>query len=145
LKGVLSKFEPVMRLFLILFVAFSFHGLSAQQKGRTPFEATENIRMKQDDNNARNRPKRKKIRVITKNKGEGILYGNPCMVEETMKMGFEYNVQIPGMPGSMLPWRRRYENFKVHLNLIVTKSPFWKLVLNRRVKDCRLRSGDFVG
>lgn len=106
---------------------------------------TENIQIKQDDNNRKNAPKRKKIGIIIKNSPEGLLYGNPCVEEETIRMGFKYTVQNPGLPGTLKPITLAINNMKVYSKLIITKSPFWKVILKRRIRDCRERTGDWMG
>jgi hypothetical protein len=106
---------------------------------------TENIKSKQDDNKRKNEPRRKKISVIIKNDPKGLLYGNPCMEDETLRMGFKYSVQNPGLPGTLKPVTLFLQNLKVYTKLTLTRSPFWKVILNRRVKDCRERSGDWRG
>jgi hypothetical protein len=90
-------------------------------------------------------PKEKNIRFIIKNDTKGILYGNPCMNEETRRMNFEYVVQNPGLPGSLGNRKRLWNNFVTKLRLTITRTPFWKLILKARVKDCRQKSGDLVG
>lgn len=106
---------------------------------------TENIRMKQDDNKKKNKPKRKRIDVIIKNNPKDLLYGNPCVEDETLRLGFKYTVQNPGLPGTLKPVTLFIHNLKIYTRLTLTKSPFWKMILNRRVKDCRERSGDWMG
>jgi hypothetical protein len=106
---------------------------------------TENVNFKKDANNAKNQPKRKNISFIYKESSQGILYGNPCAVEATRKMGFEYVLQPPGIPGSPGDKELERNNFLVNLKLIFTRGPFWKLTLNKRIKQCRINSGDIVG
>jgi len=127
-------------LFIILLPVLS---LNAQDISE--YIPTENIDNRTNENKRRNAPKRKNIRYITKNTGEGLLYGNPCMLEQTRKMRFEYAVQTPGLPGSLGPLKRQWENLRTRLNLIFFRTPFWKLILNRRVRNCRKKSGDLVG
>lgn len=105
---------------------------------------TENLYMGKDSRK-KSKPKEKNIRLIIKNDTKGILYGNPCMNEETRRMGFEYVVQTPGLPGSLGTFRRLWNNFWTKARLTFTNTPFWKLILKKRVKDCRQRSGDMVG
>ena len=119
--------------------------LSAQQEGGFRNNPTENLKIKQDDNKRKNAPKRKKIGIIIKNEARGMLYGNPCVVEETQRMGFQYTVQNPGLPGTLKPVTLFVHNMKVYTKLTVTRSPFWKVILKRRIKDCRQRTGDWIG
>ena len=106
---------------------------------------SENVDSKKKFRKKQNAPKEKKISLIVKNKTTGLLYGNACMTENTHRMGFEYSIQIEGLPGSLTDWERMTDNMWVHLRLIFTKGPWWKMVLKKRVKDCRQRSGDLVG
>lgn len=106
---------------------------------------SENVDLKKKFKKKSNAPKTKKYSLIVKNKADGLLYGNACMTENTHRMGFEYSIQVKGLPGSLYPWERRWKNVLVHTKLIFTRGPWWKLVLNKRVKNCRQKSGDFVG
>ena len=106
---------------------------------------TENVKFNKDANNSGNHPKRKRISYIYKENSKGILYGNPCAVEATRKLGFEYVLQPAGLPGSPGQKEQERNNFLVNLKLIFTKGPFWKLILNKRIKQCRINSGDIVG
>ena len=132
-----------MRFFFLLLLMIPWLLVNAQDAKKPP--STQNTDWSYRETPKKNAPKERKIRYITKNKGEGLLYGNPCMVEQTRIMGFEYVIQTEGLPGTLLPWKRVVENVKTSIALSVTKSPFWKLVLNRRVKNCRKKSGDLVG
>jgi hypothetical protein len=135
------------RLILLFLCLFLLHGALAQRKEKDlqSYIPTENISSKKDFNKRKHAPKRKNIRLIVKNSPKGILYGNPCMMEETRRMGFEYAVQSKGLPGSMGFFRRNWNNFVTKLRLTFTNTPFWKLILNFRVKDCREKTGDIVG
>lgn len=106
---------------------------------------SENVDPKKKFKKKSNAPQTKDYGLIVKNKTKGILYGNACMSENTQRMGFEYSIQVEGLPGSLYPWERRWKNALVHAKLIFTRGPWWKLVLNKRVKNCRQKSGDFVG
>lgn len=88
-------------------------------------------------------PKRKVYdKLYTKNT-KGTLYGNPCALAETRRMGFEYVPLAQGRGKSKVGLI--LNNTFVHTRLIFTRSPFWKIILNKRLKDCRLKSGDGVG
>ena len=123
----------------------AFWGVKAQQQGDFRDNPTENIQFRKDDNKRKNEPRRKRISFIIKNDPKGLLYGNPCVNEETERMGFRYTVQNAGHPGTLKPITLFVHNMKVYTKLTVTRSPFWKLILNRRIKDCRERSGDWIG
>lgn len=106
---------------------------------------TEKVGFNIEDDTKAHRPERKKIRYIIKNGTSGILYGNPCVLQVTRKMGFEYAVQTPLLPGSTIEPRRLWNNFKVKVLLTLKHGPFWKITVNKRLKDCGIKSGDRVG
>ncbi len=130
---------------IIIFLLFIVPATLAEAQDVTAHFPTENTTNRRVEKKKKNAPKARNIRYITKNKGQGLLYGNPCMVEQTRRMGFEYVIQTPGLPGTLKPWKRYWENFKTSAVLTLTKSPFWKTILNGRVKNCRKKSGDLVG
>lgn len=106
---------------------------------------TENTRFGLEANKAKNRPDRKNISYLYVESSKNILYGNPCATEATRKMGFEYVVQPLGIPGSPEADEIEKHNFLVKLKLFFTRGPFWKLVINKRIKECAAKSGDIVG
>lgn len=128
----------------ILVMGFCAIGQAKTEDIRSKFP-TENVTFGKQANKRSNQPKRKNISFIYKDSSEDILYGNPCAVEATRKMGFEYVLQPPGLPGSASRKETELNNFLVNLKLIFTRSPFWKLILNKRIKECRLKTGDIVG
>jgi hypothetical protein len=90
-------------------------------------------------------PKEKKLIQIIKNDTKGILYGNRCFEEVTTDMGFEYVVQPKGQPGNMNEFGRNMHNFWSKFKLFFKAGPFWKSKVNKKVRECRELSGDFVG
>lgn len=124
----------------------------SQEKKKKPddpeaYFPTENINSKfSDDNTRENIPKKKIYSVIYKYKLEGTLYGNPCALEETQRMGFIYVVQPKGFLPTNRPWPLVWvNNLWVNTKLIFTRSPFWKSILKKRIDACRDKSGDMVG
>lgn len=74
---------------------------------------------------------------------KGTLYGNPCAIDVTHKMGFEF---VPLAQGHGKTTVGHFiNNALVKTKLTFTRTPFWKLILNKRLKDCRLSSGDGIG
>jgi hypothetical protein len=133
-------------LLTILMISLASIECLAQESDEIQKELpTEKIGFKVEDDSKANRPKKKKIRYIIKNGTSGILYGNPCVLQVTHKMGFEYAVQTPLLPGSTIEPRRLWNNFKVKMLLILKYSPFWKGSVNKRLKECGIKSGDRVG
>ncbi|MCR9254199.1 MAG: hypothetical protein NXI20_27550 [bacterium] len=137
----------IVTIVFIVVAMLSWNEVHAQKKDKGDIQRylpTEKIDGK-NDNKRKNRPKRKKYKHIVKNKTKNLLYGNPCVLEATHKMGFEYVIQIKGSLGSVNEPRRLWNNFEVNLFLCVTRSPFWRLVLNNKIKKCRIKSGDKTG
>lgn len=130
---------------LLLMLIVSSAGLAQESDEIKKDLPTEKIGFKAEDDTKAHRPKRKKIRYIIKNGTSGILYGNPCVLQVTRKMGFEYAVQTPLLPGSTIEPRRLWNNFKVKLLLTLKYGPFWKITVNKRLKECGIKSGDRVG
>ena len=134
----------------VLFPLFLFFGITtcfAQQKKDTDRDhmPTENLEMKKDSNKRSNKPKWKNYNLIYVPNADKILYGNPCVLEETHKMGFEYIVEPRNIAGSKTRKGKFLNNLWVKSKLVVTRSPFWKLILNKKIKKCRKMSGDLVG
>lgn len=89
------------------------------------------------------KPRVREYAKIYKSNTKGTLYGNPCALKETRKMGFEYVPLSQGHGKS--PIGVVINNFFVKLKLVFTRTPFWKLILKKRFQNCREKSGDGVG
>lgn len=87
-------------------------------------------------------PKRKRYDVLYTRKTKGTLYGNPCAIDETHRMGFHY---VPLTQEGKTKMGYFLNNLLVKTKLCVTRTPFWKVILNKRLDDCRLKSGDGIG
>ncbi len=106
---------------------------------------TENLEVRKDSNKRKNEPKRKSYAFIYVPNADKILYGNSCMLGETRKMGFEYIVEPRNIVGSKR-WSGKFlNNLQVKIKLVIIRSPFWKLILKKKIKKCRRMSGDLVG
>lgn len=88
-------------------------------------------------------PKRKRYDKIYKSSTKKTMYGNPCAIDVTHKMGFEYVPLAQGRGKTSMGII--VNNSFVGMKLFVTRSPFWKLILRKRLKDCRQKSGDGIG
>lgn len=86
-----------------------------------------------------------KVDFIYSTRTKGILYGNPCATAATRSMNFVYVLDKPGAPGSLTDKQRFFHNTGVKLKLCITRTPFWKLILNKRLKPCAPQTGDIVG
>ena len=136
-----------MKTALCLVLAISFSPLLAQRKERPLHEQmpTENLESRKDSNKSSNQSKRKRIALLYVKDADKILYGNPCATEETHRMGFEYIVEPKSRLRSKSKVGKFFNNFLVKAKLVVTRSPLWKAILNKRMRSCRQKTGDFVG
>lgn len=73
------------------------------------------------------------------------LPGNRCLEEYTQKLGFRYVAMPPNQNGSKTDFGMRLHNLKVKTILLFKNGPFWHHRLNKRIKECRQKTGDFVG
>jgi len=60
-------------------------------------------------------------------------------------MGFEYMVQPKGQPLNRNGLGRNLHNLGIKFALYFRNGPFWQIKLNKKKKECRKLSGDFVG
>ncbi|WP_421763102.1 hypothetical protein [Ekhidna sp.] len=132
-------------LIFIALIAFSLIGFGQKVKPVEKELPTENLQMRKDSNKRANKPKKKRYGQLYVPNADKILYGNQCVLEQTRKMGFEYLVEPPNIAGSKT-WKGKFlNNLWVKTKLVVTRSPFWKQILNGKIKKCRKMSGDLVG
>lgn len=130
----------MIRGLLLIFLIASAYIASAQLgEEERPTNNTAHKRV----NHRKYQPKVKRYDKIYKKSTKKTLYGNPCAIDVTHKMGFEYVPLAQGRGKSSMGIF--INNLFVNTKLIFTRSPAWKLILNKRLKDCRLKSGDGVG
>lgn len=96
-------------------------------------------------NKKKERPKQKRYMTIIKTDTRKTLYGNKCFEDFTRQLGFVYEIQVKGQVGSINGFHRFWHNFGTKTALVFTAWPWWKLRVNKRYKECRKSSGDFVG
>jgi hypothetical protein len=111
----------------------------------SPPSTTSNTDFDKKSRNAQKKSKSKKVRYILKRDTQNTSYGNPCVVEITRSKGFEYLVTLKGQPGYESEVQRGFHNFGINIALLFRNGPFWKLGLRNKIKDCRQKSGDYVG
>lgn len=103
------------------------------------------LKQKKKNEAVKDFPRQQYPRYIIITETKGVLYGNPCALQETHRMGFEYVLLKKGQPGYETWWNKVGNNLKVKTGLVFRKSPFWKVILKKRIEDCRVNTGDFVG
>ncbi len=97
-----------------------------------------------------NKPKHKDLKSKRsiqwiKNDTDGLLLGNKCMEDVTSEMGFEYVVQVKGRSGYKSEFERLVHNLTAKIGIMFRNGPFWKFRLKKERKQCREKTGDYVG
>ena len=89
--------------------------------------------------------KERRMVFIIKNEPGGLLIGNRCFEKATRSFGFEYLMQPKGQPGNRSGTNRFMHNLGAKITLVFRNGPFWKSRLNKKEKECRELTGDFMG
>lgn len=89
--------------------------------------------------------KQKRVVQWVKNDSKGLLIGNPCMEDVMAEMGFTYLIQMKGVSVYKNNIGRYFHNKGVKITLFFRNGPFWRMKLNRKRRECRLQTRDFVG
>lgn len=134
-------FRPMFRraLFFVILIGVFCRPMAQDLSEEIPTNNT--VRKKFD--HRKNDPKIKRYDRLYSKNTKGTMYGNPCAIDVTHKMGFEYVPLVQGHGKS--PMGYFLNNLLVKSKLVLTRTPFWKMILNKRLDDCRLRSGDGIG
>lgn|GEM_PF-2127658 len=133
----------MVRLLMFSFTIFlSSPYLFAQES--IPRTNTTDVKAKVNKRKERPEGKRHYMSIV-KTTTHGILYGNKCFEDFTMKLGFRYEIQVKGKSGSMNGFARFWHNAATKTSLVFRATPWWKLRVNKKRKECRKSSGDFVG
>lgn len=133
------------QIFIVGLLLCGFWGFAQDREDFRERLPTENLEVRKDANKKSNTPKRKKIALIYVPNANKIMYGNACATQETHRMGFEYIVEPKNISGSKTKMGKRLNNLWVKSKLVVTRTPFWKVILNGKIKKCRKMSADIVG
>lgn len=83
--------------------------------------------------------------MILKRGSQGTLAGNKCVEDQTMKMGFRYMLVPKKGPGSRTGAGVLLHNAGTKFLLFFRNGPFWTVRLNKKVKECRKKTGDYMG
>ncbi len=137
-----KSIRMTLRLFLILLVCGFLTRVSYSQE---TMPKTNSIDANAKVDKKKERPDKKRYQTIVKNDTKRILYGNKCFEEFTRSLGFKYEVQNKKTSGSLNGPARFFHNAGTKTALFFTAWPWWKLRVNKKKKNCRKLSGDFVG
>lgn len=124
---------------------FCLHG--SQAVAQTTFQKelpTGKTHKKVKDRQGSHVPKKsKKIKYIYKKRARKLLVGNPCAVDATRKMGFEYQHHHRKLSAGE-EFARVWQNTWVKTGLFF-RNPFWKLKVKKKIKKCAHATGDYRG
>lgn len=129
---------------LVLLILSSISVAHAQDDIKDSFP-TNKLRSKTIDNKKKNRPKEYRIAYIYKTTTLKTLYGNPCALDVTRRWGFEYAIEDNYNNSFKKSFKRARRNFGVKAKLFFTKGPWWRIVINKRLKECQRKTGDAIG
>lgn len=91
-------------------------------------------------------PKEKKsYRTIYRRNAYGLYLGNKCVEESTQNMGFRYELVPRKGPGSKTAMGVFLHNTGAKTVLLFRNGPFWQCRLRRKIDNCRIRTGDYIG
>ena len=115
-------------LVLLFFVSFQgFAQIKKKDRGKLP---------KED----------KKPIYIYKFSTKGIGYNNPCVDRITRKWGFEYELVCKNSPNPQPKAWMFFHNMWAKLKVTLFHAgPFWQLRIKKKIRDCRVNTGDFKG
>lgn len=105
--------------------------------------STEKIKQNPELEPENENPRRKLLSIYIKDT-QNILYGNPCMDKVTQRFGYEYVVMPKNASKFHSGFQRSAHNFFVKTALFF-RNPFWKIISNKKAKECRQKTGDYVG
>jgi hypothetical protein len=138
------------RFFFSLFTLTVFScsiwiNVAFSQKTDKDYFPTPNTLLDAKPDPKKQKKKEKRIRYIIKNDTKETLSGNLCFEEVTIKMGFQYLAVPKGQPPNKNGFSRWRINLGVKFMILLKNGPFWKMKVNRKYKECKYGSGDFVG
>ena len=131
------------RIAVVIFISILV-GQNSFAQETIPKTSTTDIEVKIKKKKERPEGKRHYMSIIKTNT-RNTLYGNKCFEDFTRQLGFIYEVQAKGRSGNRNGFSRFWHNTGTKTALVFTAWPWWKLRVNKRYKECRKSSGDFVG
>ena len=130
--------------YLVLFLLCSCisYGLYAQERQTSPPTSG---KTSLETKTKPSPPSGKKIYVLYKTDFKGTMSGNKCVEDLSRKMGFRYEQVMKEGPGSKTGGAIFLHNFGTKIILMFRNGPFWQSRFKKRMKECRQKTGDFVG
>ena len=141
MNGYFQLVKVVLGILLILIVVFNSNSQSSIEE----LLPTRKVDQKVVEDSKKNRPKKTEYMYMYKRRTNHTLYGNPCALSVTHKMGFEYLAQENSKIYLKSYWERFFHNLWTKTKLVTRRGPWWKLTVNKRLKDCQKITGDRTG
>lgn len=127
-------------LLILSSILFSLEGM-----GQIDYKenSTEKIKQNPELEPENDNPNRKLLSIYIEDT-KNVLYGNPCMDKVTQRFGYEYIVMPKNASKFHSGFQRVTHNFFVKTALFF-RNPFWKIISNKKAKECRQKTGDYAG
>lgn len=125
---------------IVFTVVVSFEGVSQIDYKE---KSTEKVKFNPDLKPQNESPKRRLLSIYVKDT-RNVLYGNPCMNKVTQRFGYEYVVMPKNAKKMHSGFQRSMHNFSVK-TVLFFRNPFWKIISNKKAKECRQKTGDYMG
>ncbi|MGJ3233860.1 hypothetical protein [Marivirga sp.] len=125
---------------LFVLLLYSFHSFCQVDYNNN---STEKIK-KQPELEPETEKKNRRLLSIYIKDTQNVLYGNPCMDKVTARFGYEYVVMPKNATKYHSGFQRSMHNFFVKTALFF-RNPFWKIISNKKAKECRQKTGDYMG
>lgn len=124
-------------LVLIMFSLPSFGQIDYNKNSTEKIKKQPELEPEEDNKN------RRLLSIYIKDT-QNVLYGNPCMDKVSERFGYEYVVMPKNASKFHSGFRRSMHNFFVKTALFF-RNPFWKIISNKKAKECRQKTGDYAG
>ena len=132
-------------LYILFFGNLLFVSTSYSQENNKEYFPTPNTQLDATPDPKKQKDKEKKIRFIITDDTKNTLPGNLCFEEVTAGMGFQYLAVPKGQPPNKNGFSRWRYNFGVKFMILLKNGPFWKSKVNKKYKECKYGSGDYMG
>lgn len=133
-----------MKLWIFCFLSMTIF-ISQQTFGQIDYKnsSTEKIKNQPELEPEKSGKSRRYLSIYIKDT-KNVLYGNPCMDKVTERFGYEYVVMPKNATKFHSGLGRSMHNFFVKTALFF-RNPFWKIISNKKAKECRQKTGDYAG
>ena len=132
-------------LYIVFFSNLLVAKVAYSQDTDKEYFPTPNTKVDATPDPKKQKAKEKKIRFFITNDTKNTLPGNRCFEEVTVAMGFQYLAIPKGQPANKNDFSRWWHNLGVKLMIVLKNGPFWKSKVNKKYKECKYGSGDFMG